>query len=144
VGVAVYVAGTEDEASPQLEGVFAEPVLAVTGGARPLPGRHVVAAEEMEQRGIAETDRAIRLPPLVNQQREGDAGVLAEQAGVVQVAKSDGGKSRPSFPDCLLVFAQLRDVLPAEHSAVVAEEDEDRGGVGPKGAESNLASFGVG
>ncbi len=144
MGVAVYVARTEDEASPQLEGVLAEPVLAVTGGSRPLPCRHVVAAEEMEQGGIAEARRAICLPPLVNQQREGDAGVLAEEAGVMQVAKSDGGKPPPSLPDGLLVFAQLRDVLPAEHSAVVAEEDEDRGGVGPKGAESNLAPFGVG
>jgi hypothetical protein len=44
----------------------------------------------------------------------------------------------------LLVFAQLRDVLPAKHSAVVAQEHEYRGGIGPKGAESNPVPFGVG
>ena len=135
MAVVVHIAGTEDEASPQLEGVFAEPVLPVPGSSRALAGRHVVAAEEMEQGGIAETRRAIRLAPLVYQEREGDAGVFAEELGVVPVAEPDGGKPRPFVPDRLLVFTQLRDVLPAKHSTVVAEEDEDRGGIGPQGAE---------
>jgi hypothetical protein len=37
----------------------------------------------------------------------------------------------------LLVFAQLRDVLAAEDSAVVAEEDEDGGIVFPERAETD-------
>ncbi len=60
------------------------------------------------------------------------------------VTESDGGETHPFVPECLLVLAQLRNVLAAEHSAVVAEEDEDRGAVGPQRAESNLVAFGVG
>ena len=44
----------------------------------------------------------------------------------------------------LLVIAQLRDVLAAEDSAVVAKEDEDDGILFPEGAEADLLAEGVG
>jgi hypothetical protein len=44
----------------------------------------------------------------------------------------------------LLVFAQLRDVLAAKDSAVVAKEDEHGGMVFPEGAEADLLAKGVG
>jgi hypothetical protein len=44
----------------------------------------------------------------------------------------------------LLLFAQLRDVLAAEDSSVVAKEDEDGGIVFPEGAEADLLAKGVG
>jgi hypothetical protein len=44
----------------------------------------------------------------------------------------------------LLVFAQLRDVLAAEDSAVVAEEDDDGGIRFPERAEADGFAVGVG
>ena len=48
------------------------------------------------------------------------------------------------FAEGLLVFAQLRDVLAAEDSAVVAEKHKDGGMRFPERAEANLVAEGVG
>jgi hypothetical protein len=42
------------------------------------------------------------------------------------------------------VFAQLRDVLAAENSTVVPQENQDSGSRLPKGPEPDLAAIGVG
>ena len=67
-----------------------------------------------------------------------------EDAGVVGVAKADGGEGGAFSTEGLLVFAQLRDVLATEDSAVVAEKDEDGRIVFPQGAEADLVAKGVG
>ena len=60
------------------------------------------------------------------------------------VAETDGGEGGVFSAEGLLVFAQLRDVLAAEDSAVVAKEDED-GGIGfPEGAEADGFAESVG
>ncbi len=121
--VAIDVAGTEDKAPAELEGVLAGAVLPVAGGAGALASRRVIAAEHMQQGGGSQTRRAICLPLLVHEERKGDAGVLAEQPRVAPAAESDSRKARALFPECLLVLAQLRDVLAAKHSAVVTQKD---------------------
>ncbi len=120
MGIPIYVSGTEDEASAELEGVLAGSVLPVARGARLLPGSRVVAAEEMEEGSRSEARRAICLPPLVDQERASDAGLLAKDARVVPVAQPDGSQTRAFLLEFPLVLAQLRDVLATEHSAVVA------------------------
>jgi hypothetical protein len=101
-----------------------------------------VAAEEMEERRRTEPGRAIRLPPLVDQ--GGDPRLLAEGAGVGPVPEPHGGQARPRGDERRLVLAQLRDVLAAEDSAVVAEEDQDRRAVGPQRVEPHRGPVGVG
>jgi len=81
---------------------------------------------------------------LVDQEGEVDAGFLLEEAGVVGVAETDGGEGGALFTKGLLVFAQLRDVLAAEDSAVVAKEDEDGGICFPEGAEADGFAESVG
>ena len=144
MGVAIEVAGTKDEAAAKLEGVLAKLMLPVAGGLGPLPGCRVVAPKEMEQGSAAEAGGAVRFPLLVDQEREGDAGFLSENAGVVPVPKPDGRQACALFPEGLLVLAQLRDVLAAEDSTVVAEEDEDRGTLPPQRTEADLLTFRVG
>jgi len=80
----------------------------------------------------------------VHQERKRDAGVLAKEAGVVPVAKSDGGEPRPFFLEGLLMFAQLRDVLTAEHSTIVPQKHKHRRAVGPQRAELNRTVVRVG
>ena len=67
-----------------------------------------------------------------------------KEAGVARIAEADGGEGRAFFAEGLLVFAQLRDVLAAEDSAVMAEEDEDNGVGFPERAEADLVAEGVG
>jgi len=62
----------------------------------------------------------------------------------VDVTEADGSEARALLPEGRLVLAQLRDVLAAEDSAVVTEEDHDRGAVGPERAESDYAAVAIG
>jgi hypothetical protein len=43
----------------------------------------------------------------------------------------------------LLVFAQLRDVLAAEDSTIVSQEDHDRGSVSPKRTQPELLPLAI-
>ena len=98
----------------------------------------------MEKVGFAEVGEFVGLAVLVDEEGEVDAGFLLEEAGVVLIAQADGGEGGAFFAEGLLVFAQLRDVLAAEDSAVVAEEDEDDGVVFPERAEADGVAEGVG
>jgi hypothetical protein len=62
----------------------------------------------------------------------------------VGIAEADSGEGGVFGAEGLLVLAQLRDVLAAEDSAVVAEEDEDGGIRFPERAEADGFAEGVG
>jgi hypothetical protein len=135
---------SKHKASAQLHRIFAEFVLVVSAGFGPFAGCEVVFAEQMEQRSFFKLESAIGLAVAVNQKREFDAGIFAEGLGVVASAEADGDQLRAFVTEFLLMVAQLRDVLTAEDSSVVAKKDDDRRAVGPKRAEGLLLSVHVG
>ena len=98
----------------------------------------------MKERGVQETHSTIRLPLGINQKGEGDSSLMAKDLGVVCVAQADGGQPSAFIAECLFVVAQLRDVLAAENSSVVAKEGDHCGVIGPERAESDRPSFRVG
>ena len=128
VRVAVDVPRPEDEAAAQLERIRPLPALTVAGRASPQPRRDVVRTEHVEQGRRAETGGAVGLALRVDEQREGDPGLVAERAGVGGIPEADRRQPRPALPELGLVVAQLRDVLPAEDSAVVAQEHDGTAG----------------
>jgi|SRR5208282_2759357 len=131
VYVLIDIAGTENEASAQLKGIAAQTMLPVSGGAGSGACDGVVAAQQVEQGCPSETRRAICLSLFVNQKWKSDSTLGAESLRIVQVTKPYGGQARPFVEESLLVFAQLRDVLAAKDSAVVAEERNHRRSAGP-------------
>jgi hypothetical protein len=76
----------------------------------------------MEKGGTSQTCRTMRLTLPVNQEWESDRTLCPESLGIVQVTESDGGQPSTFVLECLLVITQLRDVLTAEDSAIVAKE----------------------
>jgi hypothetical protein len=144
VGEAVDVAGAEDEGAAELERIAAELVLVVAGGTGAFAALKIVTAEEVEEVSLAEVSEFVGLAVLVDEEGEVDAGFLLEETGVILVAQADGGEGGALFAEGLLVFAQLRDVLAAEDSTVVAKEDEDDGVVFPERAEADGVAEGVG
>ena len=98
----------------------------------------------MKERAVQETHSTICLPLGINQKRERDSRLLAKDLGVVCVAQADGGQSSAFIAECLFLVAQLRDVLAAEDSSVVAKEGDHCGVVGPERAESDRLSSRVG
>ncbi len=93
---------------------------------------------------MQQTCSTICLPLGINQKWEHDSSLLAKDLGVVCVAQADGGQPSAFIAECLFVVAQLRDVLAAENSSVVAKEGDHCGVVGPERAESDRMSSRVG
>jgi membrane protein involved in D-alanine export len=144
VDEAVDVTGREHEAAAELHRILAELVLAMPAPLRAPARDAVVLAEQVEERRAPEPRGAVRPSLLVDEKREVDAGLVAEGARVHAVTEPDRDETRPGPPEILLELAQLRDVLAAEDSAVVAEEDDDgRPGL-PQRPEPHLAAVGLG
>ena len=97
----------------------------------------------MQERAVQQTHRTICLPLGINQKWERDSSLLAKDLGIVCVTQADGDQPSAFIAECLFVVAQLRDVLAAEDSSVVAKEDDHCGVVGPERAESDRLSFRV-
>jgi hypothetical protein len=98
----------------------------------------------MKERAVRETHSTICLPLGINQKWERDSSLLAKDLGVVCVAQADGGQPSAFIVECLFVVVQLRDVLAAKDSSVVAKEGDHCGVVGPERAESDRMSSRVG
>jgi hypothetical protein len=104
----------------------------MAAGTGALSCRGVLAPQEMQEIRGLQVRRAISLAGFVDQKRKGDARFFAEDARVTGVAQSDRGKSGSFVPEDLLVFAQLRGVLAAKNSAIVAEKNQHGRLLGPK------------
>ena len=78
MGVAVDVAGAEDETGAELEGVLTEADLAVSGCLGALACFGVISPQEVQQVGFLQAGGTIRRALFVDQKRELDAGLLAE------------------------------------------------------------------
>jgi hypothetical protein len=80
----------------------------------------------------------------VNKQRKSDACLFAEYSSIVEIAHADRREIRATRVDFSLMLAQLRDMLAAENSAVVAQENDD-GRLGlPQRAEPNPTLVSIG
>ena len=123
VGEAVHIAGAEDKTAAQLKGIPPEFVLRMSGGFGASPRFGVVCSEQVEQVRALEFHGGISFASFVYEQREGDARFLAKGAGIDAVAKSDGGQRGAAIAKGLFVSAQLRDLLAAKNSNVVAQEN---------------------
>lgn len=131
----VRVAGRKYKAATKLKRIFAQAVLAHTNGFGAFASASIVSAQEMKQVGFLEAHGLICLALVINEKREGDAGLLAEVAGITHIAQTDGGQTSAFPAKFLFKFAQLRDVLPAEDSTVMAKKDDDRGCITPERAQ---------
>jgi hypothetical protein len=143
VNVKVNVAGREDEASSQLEGVFPQLVLPVARSLCAGPRHAVIVPQEVQQRTDSKVDGAIRNSIRIDQEREVDARVFPEQASVLHVAQSNRSNPGALELESFFSFAQLRDMLAAEYSTVVPEKRDYAGCASPQGAQTNLLPVAV-
>ena len=141
MGHAVHISRPKDKTPTKLERIFPQFVLAMAPGFGTLSGKRIVLAEEMEERSFLKTQSAIGLPLLVNQKWKGDSGFFTKRASVEGIAQANGGKPRSFVFEFLLVFAQLRDMLAAEDSTIVAKKHHDRRPVRPQRSELHWLSI---
>ena len=125
--VEIDVAGTENETAAELKRIRAQAMLSMASGRRARPGFRVVTSKKMQQVRRLEAGRAIREPIRIHQQRKRDAGLLTKEAGIASVAKTDGGEIGALGAEFFFVVAQLRNMLAAKDSTVMAQEHDNRG-----------------
>lgn len=143
VGEAIRIARAEDEAAAELKRVLAQAVLAKAGGVGAFASGFVFAPENMQQVSAAQAGSTIGLAFRIHQERKCDVRLFAKDARVVRVAQADGGDLRVFPAEGRFVFAQLRDVLAAEHSTVVPQENEHGGIRGPQRTELHFTAVSV-
>ncbi len=119
----VHVTRAEDETSSQLEGVFSQFVLRLSGGFGASASFGIVASQKMQQVGSFEFHDIICFALFVNEQGKSNSHFIAKSAGVDAISKPHSGQRCAAVTESLFVRAQLRDVLAAEDSAVVAQEN---------------------
>ena len=79
----------------------------------------------------------------VNQEREIDAGLFAKLGSVDAVAEADCSEGGSFAAEGRIVLAQLRDVLTAEDSPVVPQENDHGGLFIPQRAQPDFAAVGI-
>ena len=80
----------------------------------------IVFPEKVEEIAVLEVHASVRQASFINKEGESDPCLLAEEAGVVNVPKANSRDGSTSIPDLRLMSAQLRDMVAAEDSAIVA------------------------
>ena len=142
--VEIDVAGTENETAAELKRIRTQAMLPMAGGRRAPPGFRVVTSKKMQQVRRLEAGRTIREPLRVYQQRKRDSGLLAKEAGVASVAKTDSGEIGALSAEFIFMVTQLRNMLAAKDSTVMAQEHNNGGTSFPQRAEPHFALVGIG
>ena len=123
---AIHITGTKDKTSAQLKRIFPQFVLRMSASLGAVPRGGVVLPKNVEQVCALQFQRLIGLTLVVHQQRKGYARLFTECSGVSAVAQSHRRQRGSALTKRLFVGAQLRDVLSAENSTVVPQENNDR------------------
>ena len=117
--VAVYIPGSEHEASAQLERIRPYLMLPVPARLGAFAGRGVVGTQQMKNVGGFQACHVVGQTLGVHQQGKLNAGLLPERIGIMRIAESHRGQLCPACFELRGMLAQLRDVLPAEDSTIV-------------------------
>jgi hypothetical protein len=100
-------------------------VLTMAGSTGVLAALKIIATKNVKQVGDPQLGDEVRLAMFVDKQREVDSRFFLENTSITAVAKADGREGSSFVEKRLLLFAQLRDVLPAKNSSIVAKKNED-------------------
>jgi hypothetical protein len=144
VGEAIDVSWAKNEAAAKLKRIQPKFVLTMPCGASAITALEIVAAKYVKHIGDTQVGEFVGLALFVDEQGEVDSRFFLENARIVAVAKADGCQGSAFVEKGLLVFAQLRDVLTAKNSSIVAEKNDDRRLALPQRSQANSLARSVG
>ena len=122
----IDVSWSEHKTATQLEGILSQLLLREPLFLRLLAVGKIVGPQQVKNVCFTKLRSAICLSLVVDKQRKSDPGFVAENLRVVCIPQPDRGQVRASLLELPLMLAQLRGVLPAEDSTIMAQENEDR------------------
>ena len=116
----------------------------MAAGTRALSRRGIFTPQKMQEIRGLQFHRSISLARFVDQKWKGDSRFLAKHSCVIAVAQSNRDKKGSAVAKGLFVFAQLRDMLAAKNSAIVAQKNQHGSLFGPQRAKSDFPPFAIG
>ena len=140
----LFTTGAENETAAELQWIFAQPSWAISGGLGAFACNHIVFAKQMKKTGLFQFEGAVCFATLVDQQRKLDPSFFAEGLCILRITQAYCGQVRSLVAKCRFKFAQLRNVLAAEDSTVMTQEDQHHWLLGPQRAESNRMAIAIG
>src|SRR5579864_843547 len=140
----IFVPGRKHKAAAELQRIFSQAMLFVSCGFCSLARLQIVFAQKVQQGSVSQAHSLVRFALVINEKRELNAGFLAEELGIAGIAQSNNSQMSAFLLELGFKFAQLRDMLSAEDSTVMAKEDHhSRCGL-PQRSESRRFAVGVG
>jgi hypothetical protein len=139
----IFVPRRKHKAAAKLQRIFAQAMLLVSRGLCSLTCLQVVFAKQVEQGSVTQSNSLIGFAFVINEKRKLDAGFLAKELGIAGIAQANHGEMSAFLLELDFEFAQLRDVLSAEDSTVVAKEDHYGRSTLPQRAEARWFAIGV-
>ena len=82
-------------------------------------------------------------PLLVDQEKKCDSGFLPEQTRIVAISQSHSSQGCPLALKGALMFAQLRDVLTAEDSTIMAKKNKNRRPLFPESSKTMVVPIAI-
>jgi hypothetical protein len=144
MGEAIDISWAEEEAATELKRIPAQFVLTMAGGASAVTALEIIAAKYVKQIGHTQVGDCVGLALFIDEQGKVNSRFFPENTRIIAVAQADGCQGSTFVEEGLLVFAQLRDVLAAENSAVVAKKNDDSRLALPQRSQSNFLAKSVG
>jgi hypothetical protein len=132
----IFIPRRKHKTAAKLQRIFSQAMLLMSGGLSATAGLHIIAAQQMKQGSVAQANGFIGLALVINQKWKLDAGFLSKEFGITHVAQANGRKTRAFLFELVFKFAQLRDMLTAEDSTIVAKEDQHRRSALPQRTET--------
>lgn len=137
----IHVPRPKDEAGAKLKRVLAQLVLRMPGSACSLARDCIVASQKMKEISRLQLRSAIGLTEFINKKRKRNACLITKLAGIDAVSQTNCGDCRAFIAKSLCVFAQLRGMLAAEDSSIVAQKNDDRWLFVPQRSEPDFPSI---
>lgn len=139
----IHVPGPKDEAGAKLKWVLPQFVLRMAGCACSFARFRIVAAQKMKEVSGLQLRSAIGLPEFINQKRKRNACLITKLAGIDAVSQANCGNSCTLVANRFLVLAQLRGMLAAENSSIVAQENDDCCLFVPQSSKADFPSIAI-
>jgi hypothetical protein len=121
----IFVPGRKHKAAAKLQRIFSQAMLLMSCGLGASAGLQVISTKQVEKGSVAQANCLVGFAFVVDQEWELDSGFFTEEFGVAGVAQSDSGQAGALPLEFFFEFAQLRDMLSAEDSTIVAKKDQD-------------------
>lgn len=141
--VKIDISGTEHETAAELKRVPSGALLLMPCRPGASSRLRIIAAKQMQQVGFPQANSAISAALLIDEEREPDSGFVPEKTRVIAVSQTYGSQVRSFLFELVLMFTQLRDVLAAKKSTVVAKKDDDGRSAFPQRPDPDFAPVSI-